>query len=188
MRLSLINVSGLSSSVYFAHIEWYWNSSSFTIYKSSLSTGFAKQIMLILRILCYNGNLNTWTVVSLTTAKFKPLIFLNQSQSQGDFKTGGLPPISSSWRQATIDSRQGIFFQLNPWGHSPYVTSSLMREWMCRFQFLLVLASAVILWSESRGTRDHILLFRFETPPTWRARSLYFYPPGTRWPSYTSGH
>jgi hypothetical protein len=31
--------------------------------------------MLILRILCYNGSLFTWTVVSLTTAKFKPLIF-----------------------------------------------------------------------------------------------------------------
>jgi hypothetical protein len=26
---------------------------------------------------------------------------------------------------------------------------------------------------------------RFETPPTWRARSLYLYPPGTGWPSYT---
>jgi hypothetical protein len=29
----------------------------------------------ILRILCYNGSLVTWTVVSSTTAKFKPLIF-----------------------------------------------------------------------------------------------------------------
>jgi hypothetical protein len=27
-----------------------------------------------------------------------------------------------------------------------------------------------------------------ETPPTWRARSLYLYPPGTGWPSYTPGH
>jgi hypothetical protein len=26
---------------------------------------------------------------------------------------------------------------------------------------------------------------RFETPPTWRARSPYLYPPGTGWPSYT---
>jgi hypothetical protein len=29
---------------------------------------------------------------------------------------------------------------------------------------------------------------RFETPPTWRARSLYLYPPGTVWPSYTPRH
>jgi hypothetical protein len=28
----------------------------------------------------------------------------------------------------------------------------------------------------------------FETPPTWRARSLYLYPPGTGCPSYTPGH
>jgi hypothetical protein len=26
-----------------------------------------------------------------------------------------------------------------------------------------------------------------ETPPTWRARSPYLYPPGTGWPSYTPG-
>jgi hypothetical protein len=47
----------------------------FAIYKSSASTGFAEQIMPILLILCYNGSLVTWTVVSLTTAKFKPLTF-----------------------------------------------------------------------------------------------------------------
>jgi hypothetical protein len=26
---------------------------------------------------------------------------------------------------------------------------------------------------------------RFETPPTWRTRSLYLYPPGTGWAGYT---
>jgi hypothetical protein len=35
---------------------------------------------------------------------------------------------------------------------------SLTRGQVCRLQWLLVLTSAVILWSESRGTRDHILL------------------------------
>jgi hypothetical protein len=34
-----------------------------------------------------------------------------------------------------------------------------MRGWVCRLQLLLALASVVILRSESRGTRDHILLF-----------------------------
>jgi hypothetical protein len=29
---------------------------------------------------------------------------------------------------------------------------------------------------------------RFETPPTWRVRSPYFYPPGTGWPGYTPTH
>jgi hypothetical protein len=28
---------------------------------------------------------------------------------------------------------------------------------------------------------------RFKAPPTWRARSLYLYLPGTGWPSYTPG-
>jgi hypothetical protein len=29
---------------------------------------------------------------------------------------------------------------------------------------------------------------RFESPPTWRARPPYLYPPGTGWPSYTPRH
>jgi hypothetical protein len=51
-----------------------------------------------------------------------------------------------------------IYFQLNTCFHSPYVTSSLTRGWVCSSQLLLALASAVILRSDSRGTRDHILL------------------------------
>jgi hypothetical protein len=87
--------------------------------------------MPILRILCYNGSLVTWTVVSFTPAKFKPLIFsvscfalsytanmfilrilcefMLVCQSQNYFTTGGLPPISSSWRQAPWDSRPSVF-------------------------------------------------------------------------------
>jgi hypothetical protein len=51
------------------------NISFYTIHKSSVSTAFAEQIMLILHIFCYNGSLVTWTAVSLTTAKFIPRIF-----------------------------------------------------------------------------------------------------------------
>jgi hypothetical protein len=47
------------------------NSPFYTTHKSSVSTAFADQIMPILRILCYNGSLVIWTVVSLTTSKFK---------------------------------------------------------------------------------------------------------------------
>jgi hypothetical protein len=82
-------------------------------------------------------------------------------KSQSYFTTGGLPPVSSSWRQAPWDSRHSnFFFQLNTWGYSPYVTPSLTRGWVCRLKLLLVLASAVILGSESRGSHDHILLFQ----------------------------
>jgi hypothetical protein len=50
------------------------NCSFSTTHKSSVSIGFTGQIMHILRILCYNGSLVTWTTVSLTATKFKPLI------------------------------------------------------------------------------------------------------------------
>jgi hypothetical protein len=52
------------------------------------------------------------------------------------------------------------FFQLNPCGYSPYVTSSLTRGWVCRCQTLLALASVVILGSESCGTNHYILLYQ----------------------------
>jgi hypothetical protein len=51
-----------------------------------------------------------------------------------------------------------IFPQLNTCFHSPYVTSSVTRGWACSLQLLLVLASTVILRSDSHGTRDHICL------------------------------
>jgi hypothetical protein len=52
---------------------------------------------------------------------------------------------------------QYFFFRLNTCGYSPYVR-------VCRLQLLLALAGAVILGSQFRGTHDHILLYRFETP------------------------
>jgi hypothetical protein len=81
-----------------------------------------------------------------------------------------------------------FIFQLNTCGYSPSVTSSQTRGWVCRLQLLRVLARAVILRSESRGTHDHILLSEIRDPPTWRARSPYLYPPRIWWPSYTPRH
>jgi hypothetical protein len=66
-----------------------------------------------------------------------------------------------------------FIFQLNICGYSPYVTSSLTKGWVCRLQFLLVLASAFILRSETRGSHDHILLTQIRDFQTWRARSQY---------------
>jgi hypothetical protein len=78
-----------------------------------------------------------------------------------------------------------FIFQLNTCGYSPYVASTLMRDCVCRLQLLLALASAVILRSEYHGTHDHILLSQIRVSPTWRARFLYLYPPGTGWAGYT---
>jgi hypothetical protein len=82
------------------------------------------------------------------------------------------------------------FFQFNTCGHNPYITSSLKRGWVCHLQLLLALASAFILGSESRGTRDHILRsqirdfpfcrllrraglrWRYSTPPPHRNLAL----------------
>jgi hypothetical protein len=60
---------------------------------------------------------------------------------------------TSSMRHMTSN----FLFQLNTFGYN-YVTSSLTRGLVCRLQLLVILASAVILRSESRGTHDHILL------------------------------
>jgi hypothetical protein len=54
---------------------------------------------------------------------------------------------------------------------------SLTRRWVCRLQLLLTLASTVIFWSESRGTRDHILLSQIRDFPFLRLLRLA----GLRW-------
>jgi hypothetical protein len=111
-----------------------------------------------------------------------------QSQSQSYFTTGGLPSLSSSWRQAPWGSRLRIFFQFNTCSHSPYVTSSLTRGWVCRLQLLLVLASADILMSSLTGLMKMFYSLRFETPPTWRTMFVYLYPRGSGRPSYVPRH
>jgi hypothetical protein len=65
---------------------------------------------------------------------------------------------------------------MNTRNHSPYITSTLTRGSVCHLQLLLVLASAFILWSVTRGTRDHILLSQirdpFLSPPTTRRATV----------------
>jgi hypothetical protein len=73
--LSLVNMLGLSLSIHTAHRARYWKFLFHKIYKSFISPVFARQIMPVLFILCYNGSLVTWTVVSLTASKCKPLTF-----------------------------------------------------------------------------------------------------------------
>jgi hypothetical protein len=61
-----------------------------------------------------------------------------------------------------------------------------MRGWVCHLQWLLAFASAFILGSESRGTRDNILLsqiqdFNFMSLPTTRRATVeVLYPASTR--------
>jgi hypothetical protein len=71
-------------------------------------------------------------------------------------------------------------FQLNTCGYSPYVTSPLMRGWVCHLQLLLILASAVILRLESRGTHDHILLSQIRDTPNLEGQVPVFISPRNR--------
>jgi hypothetical protein len=69
---------------------------------------------------------------------------------------------------------------------------SVTRGRVCRLQLLLALASAVILRSESRGTRDHILLSQIRDFPFRRLLRLaglrlrYSIPPSHELTSYWS--
>jgi hypothetical protein len=71
-----------------------------------------------------------------------------------------------------------------------YGAPSLTRGWDCKLlsQLFLGLARAVTLQPKSRRTHGPYFTVSSETPPTWRARFPYLYPPGTGWPSYTPGH
>jgi hypothetical protein len=64
----------------------------------------------------------------------------------------------------------------------------LMRGQVCLLQLLLS-SLAQSFWGPSpTGLMTTFYCLRFETPPTLRTRSLYLYPPGTRWPGYTPRH
>jgi hypothetical protein len=54
---------------------------------------------------------------------------------------------------------------------------SLTRRWVSRLQFLLVLASAVILRTESRGTHYHILLSQIRDSPNLEGQVPVFISP-----------
>jgi hypothetical protein len=90
-------------------------------------------------------------------------------QNQSYFTTGCLQPISSYWRQA-------------PWH------SSLTRKWVCSLQLLLSLPAQSFSGPTATGLMTIFYCLKFETLPTWRARSPYLYPPGTGWPGYTPRH
>jgi hypothetical protein len=92
---------------------------------------------------------------------------MNQNKSQSYFTTGGLPPISSSWRRVPWNSLPEFFFsQLNTCGHSP-CTSSLTRGCVCHLQLLLAFASAFIL-----GVRVPWDSLPYFTLSDWRLPSL----------------
>jgi hypothetical protein len=97
--------------------------------------------------------------------------------------TAGLT--SKSERYVTTDGQSAglSWCQVPSWAQDPRVCWCAapypIRGRVCRLQFLLVLASAVVLGSESRGLLAIFYCRRFQNPLTYRDVSPYLYPPGT---------
>jgi hypothetical protein len=60
--------------------------------------------------------------------------------------------------------------------------------WVCCLQLVLVLASAVILVSESRATHDYILLSQNRDPPNLEGEVPVLISPGIGWVCYSPRH
>jgi hypothetical protein len=105
--------------------------------------------------------------------------FLSQNQTKSYVTTDG-QSANLSWYQAPIWGLRPDFYTVTQlrvcWCGAP----SLTRERVCRLQLLLVLASAVILGSESRGTRDHILLSQIRDFPNLEGQVPVFISPRNR--------
>jgi hypothetical protein len=158
----------------------------------------------------------SWCTSKLT-AKWspqKPLSF----KSQNPIKTGRLHCFESLSNMGTMylftqqdESKSKLCYDRRSVGQSVFLSSthlglttrflllselrvcwygglSLMREWVGRLQLLQLLVSAVIFGSESRGTRDHILLFQIRDSPNLEEEVAVFISPRNRVPSYTSRH
>jgi hypothetical protein len=122
---------------------------------------------------------------SLKGGSFQTEIFLLESELLCDwrFTTNQFTLATNPLRPTT----SSFIFQMNTWGYSPYLTSSLTRGWICSLQLLLALASPVILGSESRMTRDHILL-SIRCSPNLEDQVPVFISPMNRVAGYTPRH
>jgi hypothetical protein len=120
-----------------------------------------------------NCLLNSLTTEWIPNHDWTPLNWLS-NQSPSYFTTDGLSPISSSWRQIPSDPGPEFYSQMNTRGHSSYIISSLTTGWVCHLQLVLALARAFILGSESRGTREHILLSPIQDCRLLRLAGLHF--------------
>jgi hypothetical protein len=98
-------------------------------------------------------------VVSYILSQYQHIIFHSESESESlyDWRfTANQFVLATSPLRLTTSN---FIFQLN------IAVIVLTRGWVCRLQLLLVLASAVILRSDSRGTHDHILLSQIRDSP-----------------------
>jgi hypothetical protein len=132
---------------------------------------------------CFIQNITFWRLNSVSLFRWnllswaEPIELLpisgHQHQSQSYFTTDG-HSASLSWCQVPVWSPDQIFITVRKlpvcWCGEP----SLTRGQVCRLQLLLVLA---VSGPSPAGIMTILYSLRFETPPTWRARYSYLYPP-----------
>jgi hypothetical protein len=133
----------------------------------------------------HNVSLDTWTVVNMTVVKFKPLVFPTSLRSRSYFTTDS-QSVSMSWYRVPFwdlwlditSCRNVAVWNLRScicW--APSLTRGRVCNLQCNHSIVRVAQNAKPYFTVSS-----------ESPPTWRARFPYLYPPGTGWPSYTPGH
>jgi hypothetical protein len=124
---------------------------------------------------CYNSSLVILLVIR-TKVKVTMRLTISQSVSLGVEAHLGLMT-----RYLLLFDNYGLVFVGGP----------LWREDGCLLYMLVALASAVILGSESLGTRDHILLsdlrLPFSSPPTSRRVTVEVFQPASTRVAYALG-
>jgi hypothetical protein len=95
---------------------------------------------------------------------------------------------NQSWRQSFETQTSNFIFQLNTCSYSPYIKSSQTRGWACVYNCCWSSPAQSFSGPNPAGLMTIFYCLKFETPPTWRARSPYLYPPGTEWPGYNPRH
>jgi hypothetical protein len=103
--------------------------------------------------------------------------------------TGGLSPISSSWRQAPRGSRAAFYFPTEPLRLQPLF--NVVSDERMGLSFTNYCWSSSAQFFSGQIPEELMTIFyclRFEIPPTCRTRFPFYYPPGTGWPGYTPRH
>jgi hypothetical protein len=138
----------------------------------------------------YTCSFGCWFITQPVYLRYRYLMCICWSESESEslydwrFTANQFVLATSPLRLTTST----FIFQLNTCCYSPYITSSLMRGRVCRYSCCWSSPAQSFSGQNPAGLMTTLYYLRFETPPTWRTRSPYIYPPGTWWPSYTPRH
>jgi hypothetical protein len=115
-------------------------------------------------------------------------VYVSQNQSHSYFTTNGLPPISSSWRQAPWDP--GPEFLFSNWTLAVIIlTYHFWREDVSVYNCCWSSPAQSFSGPSPAGLMTIFYCLGFETPSTWGGGKFpYLYPPGIGWPDYTHRH